>query len=159
MGARGLLTCNGPFNLLGANTLTPTWHVKYCTRCKIYSHDFGVARDRPDGLNGWCRSCCTSAMRRHRANRSATERRRDNLAFRRRYRENPAKWKAKVYVSRAVASGKLVKPFDCQRCGDNKRRLECHHGLGYDRANWLCVEWICRPCHALHHAAARSSAP
>lgn len=65
--------------------------------------------------------------------------------------------KARVYLNRAVETGKLIKPSSCQangrygnecqgECG--KENLQGHHHLGYwPKAVWLEVEWLCVPCH------------
>jgi len=52
-------------------------------------------------------------------------------------------------VFKAVHSGKLVKATKCSRCGKSSVRLVGHH-KDYDKP--LCVEWLCRACHAAEHS-------
>ena len=53
-------------------------------------------------------------------------------------------------VEAALQRGRLRKPSTCECCG-MKRKLEAHHHRGYERENWLNVEWLCNPCHAARH--------
>lgn len=62
------------------------------------------------------------------------------------------KARARAAVRRALASGQLVKPNRCRRCGeaekfgaDGRSLIHAHHGHGYDRH--LEVEWLCVKCH------------
>lgn len=63
----------------------------------------------------------------------------------------PEKYKARSLVASAVASGKLVKPADCQECKTPtaKELLHGHHYDGYDKP--LSVQWLCLPCHQEAH--------
>jgi hypothetical protein len=53
-------------------------------------------------------------------------------------------------VRRALRQGVLVKPCCCQHCGEPAagHALVAHHPAGYGGRLALCVEWLCRPCHA-----------
>jgi hypothetical protein len=61
------------------------------------------------------------------------------------------KVKARGAVSFGVQYGFLTRPATCQhpgkyapQCGG---KIEAHHWKGYDRENWLNVEWLCETCH------------
>lgn len=60
----------------------------------------------------------------------------------------PEKYKARKAVQRATASGKLKKK-PCEVCGEI--RAFAHHGNGYDKKNWLNVEWLCYLHHNIRH--------
>jgi hypothetical protein len=63
---------------------------------------------------------------------------------------HPEKAKARLQLQSAVASGRIVKPSDCENCGTRtaKRLLHGHHG-SYDKP--LSVRWLCVPCHKEAH--------
>lgn len=42
-----------------------------------------------------------------------------------------------------VLAGKIIKPSNCENCGEEKR-LEAHH-KDYEKP--LEVEWLCKQCH------------
>ena len=56
---------------------------------------------------------------------------------------------ARSAVNHAVAAGRLVRG-PCVRCGKTGR-TDGHHHNGYDKAHWLDVMWLCRPCHQSLH--------
>lgn len=62
----------------------------------------------------------------------------------------PERVKARMAVSRAIASGKIVKPKTCCHCNATGR-IEGHHFNGYENA--LDVLWLCVPCHRDRHRA------
>lgn len=64
-------------------------------------------------------------------------------------------------VDSALNAGILRPADNCERCGvlGSKRigkgiRLQAHHA---DYSKPLDVEWLCRGCHAKHHAAERAA--
>lgn len=61
----------------------------------------------------------------------------------------PEREKARLFVRRAIKSGKLIRPTACSFCG-----CECkphaHHD-SYNIKDWLNVRWLCLKCHATHH--------
>ena len=61
---------------------------------------------------------------------------------------NPIKYKARTMVANAIASGKLIKPKECQTCGNSTRRIEGHHE---DYSKPLVVLWLCSKCHSDIH--------
>lgn len=70
-----------------------------------------------------------------------------------RYRANPEnrqKIIARRMVQSAVRNGTLSKPTCCPRClrlCDKPKELHAHHFRGYEKPNWLTVEWLCNQCH------------
>lgn len=69
------------------------------------------------------------------------------LAQRERNKKNPEKVRSHNRVNKAVRSGRLIKPNECENCGRSDARLEGHHHKGYEPPNDLDVQWLCRPCH------------
>ncbi len=61
---------------------------------------------------------------------------------------------ARVVLSKAVQSGKLVRPDFCQDCGSPKM-VEGHHD-DYDKP--LEVKWLCKKCHQETHKLIESDA-
>lgn len=61
--------------------------------------------------------------------------------------KNREKISASRKVRRAVVSGKLIKPLNCEICGLEKF-LQGHHE---DYSKPLQVIWMCAKCHIYHH--------
>lgn len=84
-------------------------------------------------------------------------RRRDDPRYRALQRELGVRWneanrekrRAHLAVRRAVVSGRLAKPSECERCPRTGVRLDAHHHNGYENA--LDVIWLCGSCHRLAH--------
>lgn len=76
--------------------------------------------------------------------------------YAREYRKRPeaqTKIRARAAVGRALKSGKLVRPKCCEICGakdvplrDGRSGLRSDHYLGYDKENYLNVQFICIKC-------------
>ncbi len=67
----------------------------------------------------------------------------------RKYKEKyPEKIRAHSAVYTALKQGLLVKPTNCSVC-QRPAKLEGHHYKGYDRAHWLDIVWVCKPCHMI----------
>ena len=62
---------------------------------------------------------------------------------------NPTHVKANSKVSTAIHLGKIVRPNECSKCGD-QCKPEAHHD-SYEKSQWLVVRWLCKSCHAAHH--------
>lgn len=60
------------------------------------------------------------------------------------YQKNKEKRRAHVILSRAIISGKIMRPKNCSEC--KKICKPDGHHLDYDRP--LDVMWICRACHS-----------
>ena len=67
---------------------------------------------------------------------------------------HPERFAARHAVQSALRAGRITKPDACARCGEAKK-LTAHH-WSYEVAHHLDVEWLCYPCHAAEHAAART---
>ena len=99
--------------------------MKWCPKCehRLSTDAFGIARDREDGLTGWCRSCRAERTRARRAENPVEACKDVNE----RYRTNPERWHAKVAVARAVERGELQRPevgtprASAGRCRRSKR--------------------------------------
>lgn len=51
-------------------------------------------------------------------------------------------------VSRAVASGQLVKPERCQLCDRDRIKLTAHHWRGYSEQYQFDVWWVYQSCNS-----------
>lgn len=95
------------------------------------------------------------ALRRARSVTPAEEaRRRRNMAT---YRaKHPEKLKAHMLLNRAVQRGDVVRPDNCERCGetpplsrDRRSLIHGHHHKGHEYP--LSVIWLCPVCHKKEH--------
>lgn len=101
-----------------------------------------------------CKACQSAERRAHReANREAEAAR--GRAYRARHAERE-RYRRLAYnrVQQALATGRLVKPDSCERCGAGGR-IEGHHE---NYAEPLDVKWLCTSCHRSHHQALRRAA-
>jgi DNA-binding transcriptional regulator YiaG len=55
---------------------------------------------------------------------------------------------AREALNAAIASGKVVKPASCEKCGKTPKRLHGHHE---DYNKPLKVIWLCPLCHSAEH--------
>lgn len=62
-------------------------------------------------------------------------------------RDNPIKARTRDITSRAIQSGKLIRPDHCTKC-DKQCTPDAHHP---DYAKPLYIMWLCRRCHADWH--------
>ena len=78
------------------------------------------------------------------------ERERGHPGKKRYARDNPKKIAARLAVQRAVKSGELIKPDECETCQKSfeSRLLHGHHD-DYDKT--LDVHWLCPQCHVDWH--------
>ena len=96
-----------------------------------------------------CKECHKSQMSAHyqrpgyKAKNAAYQRRRLKNE------ENHAKHMARRAVGNAVMLGKMTKGSNCALCNSGQD-IEAHHR---DYSKRLEVIWLCRNCHAIHHAA------
>ena len=124
--------------------------MKRCARCRLKKPvvDFGRDRSRKDGRFPWCLECKATNQR---AWRTGARKMRDNMNHRLAYWSDPERYKASVYVNRAVRTGRLKKAEACEDCGATDRRLDGHHHRGYSKHHRLDVVWLCRSCHQVRH--------
>jgi len=92
-----------------------------------------------------------SAYRSNNQNFLAAEKRRRA----KRARLHPEKERARVAVHHALATGKIVRPITCERCGNSPAptkigasRIQAHHD---DYSRPLDVKWLCVSCHNREH--------
>ncbi len=77
--------------------------------------------------------------------------RRNHNEKRKQMRKDPEFMKkeaAHTYVRAAVFFGDLVKPDQCEDCGNVRKRIHAHHE-DYDKP--LDVVWLCTRCHGRRH--------
>lgn len=58
----------------------------------------------------------------------------------------PEKHDARMLIRRKLAIGEIVRPSNCEGCGDIWAELEAHHE---DYSKPLDVKWLCLECHKL----------
>lgn len=138
--------------------------MKLCRKCGETKSPECFANDKSsaDGMNRRCRECDAKKCREY---RKTPEGRAVRLT---RYRNDPAKvaapsrawWAARPErkrlvanahraVQRAVKSGKLVRPPECQQCGTSGPVHAAHS----DYTRRLDVRWLCPTCHAVWDTA------
>jgi len=64
-------------------------------------------------------------------------------------RECLEKSKASQAAHRAIKSGKIARPNNCEKC-KKKCKPDAHHE-SYKKEDWLNVIFLCRSCHRLRH--------
>jgi hypothetical protein len=142
--------------------------MKTCSRCKLSKpeSEFYAERRAKDGLASHCKKChCvrTDAYRRSHLERMRELNRvrpKDPLRHKKYIEKNPGvraknrqRWRelnriahrAHTALSKAIMSGKIVKPAQCEQCG----RTGVLHGHHHDYAKKLEVTWLCVKCHGL----------
>ena len=60
----------------------------------------------------------------------------------------PQQAEAHRIVNNAVKRGDISAPNECERCGENEKRLNAHHE---DNSKPLEVSWLCTSCHKAIH--------
>lgn len=58
---------------------------------------------------------------------------------------------ARTALGKALATGRVLRPSQCEGCGD-VTRVQGHH---HDYSKRLEVTWLCRKCHYGVHVAVR----
>lgn len=151
-------------------------NTKFCNKCELDVPIAGFYRERPDKLMACCKECHKARVRHRRAERIDQCRAYDRMrhhrdrerrleairvyaatpagkaalaAARRRYIErNPEKRAAHVALGNALRRGKVIRPAQCEGCGQ-AGRVHAHHD---DYSRPLDVRWLCVPCHErVHH--------
>lgn len=75
-----------------------------------------------------------------------------HLAASKRWKEeNYEKYSAHQKVKKAIKSGKLIRPDNCEVC-EKEGKIEAHHE---DYTKPLDVIWMCQYCHLYHHQRSR----
>ena len=65
--------------------------------------------------------------------------------------KNVYKYKTQMILCQKVRSGKIVKPKNCEKCGEIKKL----HGHHEDYSKPLDVIWLCPVCHKKTHSRQR----
>jgi hypothetical protein len=134
---------------------------KFCNSCKrtLPLAAFNKRSNRPSGVMSQCKDCTNARVQEYRLTPAGAESNRRRVAtyaqteggkeFRKRHDEkiDPLKTQARKAARNAVAGGKLVKTA----CYCGEAQTDGHHLLGYDKANWLAVVWLCRTHHLEAH--------
>lgn len=58
------------------------------------------------------------------------------------------KGKAREKLKKAIKTGFIVRPVNCEKCGKIKKRIIGHHT---DYSKPLDVIWLCASCHGYEH--------
>lgn len=129
--------------------------VQRCSRCRETKplDDFYPSPDKPNGRAAYCRPCSRAYAReratlpRVKAVRAAWARGKGREAVDRYKARHPVKTKAREILTHAIATGQLINPRVCEKCGKDER-VEGHHD---DYSAPLSVRWLCRWCHRAWH--------
>lgn len=138
--------------------------MKKCTKCqdsKPFS-EFERRHENKNKYHSWCKDCRREYFREY--NKKHKERRdkqqkqhyydhKEQLSKRRRekYYADRSPRVARYEVEKAVKSGDLKIPPECESCGHQKK-LEGHHE---DYSKPLDIIWLCMSCHRIVHAKKR----
>jgi len=128
-----------------------------CKECiKVYRKEFYAKNiDRNLERNRKYREANREDIR-ERQNKFYAENREKIRESRREYdANNKDKRNARSAVARAIKSGILVIPKECQSVIDDGScdySLEAHHYAGYEEKNWLKVVFLCTKCHHKEHS-------
>ena len=138
--------------------------MKRCCQCKEdkSSVEFYANRSKSDGLSSLCKACNAAHVKAYRVAHPA-----QHAAYVKAYRkrpgsaeklyaynqrseiERPEKYKARIAVTTALQSGRLVRK-PCSVCGNPK--TDAHHP---DYSRPLDVRWLCRKHHLEIHREER----
>lgn len=143
---------------------------KLCTKCGLAKsvYEFGKHKQQKTGLRPACKDCAKALAKKHREenpehHRTLRGNRKEYISvYMKEYRiknkeklnqqckdwaaKYPWKVRAKTAVSDAIRKGVLVRPDNCEECGNTKP--EAHHD---DYNKQLDVRWLCRLCHKAWH--------
>ena len=123
--------------------------MKTCFKCgqekpltEYYAH-----KGMKDGHLNKCKECTKLDVRTNREKNVEYYREFDRVRGKRgRSVRKSGQAAANSAVARAVKSGALVRPDNCEECGENHSYIHAHHA---DYDNKLDVGWLCPPCHAI----------
>lgn len=137
-----------------------------CGTCKIYKPVSEYYEDGKTvaGIASVCKACHTKGciatrdrdnarqanvlyMRRARVKDPEKFRERERLSAEKKRQNSPQKVAARNAVNAAVKRGELLKPTDCEMCGQ-QRKVAGHHD---DYSKPLQVRWLCAACHGKEH--------
>lgn len=64
------------------------------------------------------------------------------------------KWSARNFTQKMLREG-VLKRNPCEICGEF---AQAHHLKGYDKENWLSIQWLCKKHHLQEHERLRMNA-
>jgi hypothetical protein len=142
------------------------WEHWQCGHCREWKRRSGFQNlySRLNGLAPICRVCCANKDRRDHATnpekaRAANKRWRQankeqRLEYFDQYRFfHKDRLNARRYAKEAIGRGDIIRPLNCECCG-NPCLPDAHHD-SYDQDRWLVVTFMCKPCHGWTHAKRR----
>ena len=135
---------------------------KVCPMCKEEkpASEFYVNRAQGGRLCSYCKPCSLERKNASRAQRSKYDQayRAANADKRRRWARERAtvKKRAKDALSRAIETGRMVRPANCSECGRSDVQIQGHHP---DYSKPLDVVWLCPTCHGAAHRVASVGVP
>lgn len=121
--------------------------MKRCSACKEVKSESDFAKNKfsKDGLQTACKKCDRIRCQKYRKTKEGKES--SKKAHRKEEAKFPEKEMARRKLRHAVASGKIVKPENCEGCF-TETELGGHHE---DYSKPLDVEWLCDRCHKELH--------
>jgi hypothetical protein len=130
--------------------------MKRCSRCGETKprEQFRLNATSHDGLQSYCKPCQIENNRiwrernpkvGARAKLTTAEQRAVKERF---WQNNPGSRSAHRSLYKAVRSGRVLRPENCEKCG-KAGRLHAHHE---DYSRPLDVHWLCVTCHRRLHA-------
>ena len=139
--------------------------MKRCPKCGETKErsEFSRAKERSDGLRGWCKACCQAAQRTPKGKetqrkavskhfktaKGKANRKRSNAQHR---RDWPEKVKAHGAISSAVRGNRIPPPSALMcACGCGRAAEEYHHFNGYEPKHWFEIDAYTRECHGDLH--------
>jgi len=96
-----------------------------------------------------CKECHKAQMRVHYQEPGFKTKNAERQRARLKDKGNYAKHDARMAVRQALERGEMVRESNCALC-NSAEDIEAHHR---DYSKKLEVIWLCRNCHAMHHAA------
>lgn len=135
---------------------------KQCFKCGrvLDIEDFYTHPRMKDGHLGKCKECTkhdsfirsrqkSDQIREYEKARSQTEKRKQNrrIYVAKYKKEHPERIAINLRVSRAIKSGKIIKPECCSICGKRGQTVAHHH----DYSKPLDVIFVCQSCHKRIH--------
>jgi len=148
--------------------------MKACIHCKIEKplEDYYVHKQMGDGHLNKCKDCSKKYQQGRRADpefikdekvrskaywsvpKNRERKNRDHARLMKEYsatEEGRLKAGAQKYLNNAIRDGRFERKYECEDCGTTERKIEGHHHMGYERENWLNVQWLCVNCHKKAH--------
>lgn len=126
-------------------------HIKedHCYECgnlnNLFKNYVHIRSDGTISIGYLCSEC--NRLRKLKYRKTPEGREKTYKAVYKSIKKYPKRQKARVIVSEALRTGKLVKPIKCEHC-KLSLDLYAHH---HDYTKPLEIKWLCRSCHCLEH--------